>query len=254
MPKDVPIVHIDTVPADLAASHTLACDVVGDIRHVARAPGRASRPPATDWDLAALPAHRRRLAERAHAAPASAFCAAPRRRRDARTARVGRHPRGGRRRAHPPGRPAVGYRAARATCWSRTAGRRWDSASRRRLRRSWCGPTGRSSACTGDGGYLMMVGEINTAVQAAPAGRLRRAAGPLPEPDPREADAAPFRVVGRAALRRQLPPERHAVRRAGGRRGDRGRRSARRSRSALTSAGPVVIEAVVDPAEYDEIL
>jgi acetolactate synthase I/II/III large subunit len=60
--KDLPIVHVDTVPADLADTHRLAGDVVGDIRHSLE--HLAALPPLVhEWDLGTLPAHRRRLLE-----------------------------------------------------------------------------------------------------------------------------------------------------------------------------------------------
>jgi acetolactate synthase I/II/III large subunit len=47
--KDLPIVHIDTVPADLDAAHQLAAAVVGDIATTLRALARG-RPLEHDWD------------------------------------------------------------------------------------------------------------------------------------------------------------------------------------------------------------
>ncbi len=60
--RDVPIVHIDTVPADLASTHKLACNVVGDIRHSLECLA-AIDPLRHSWDLSAVPPHRRRLAD-----------------------------------------------------------------------------------------------------------------------------------------------------------------------------------------------
>jgi acetolactate synthase-1/2/3 large subunit len=58
---DVPLVHIDTRPADLDGSrYELECDVVGDLRpaleRLARLPAREN-----DWDLGALAERRRRM-------------------------------------------------------------------------------------------------------------------------------------------------------------------------------------------------
>ena len=131
--KDIPIVHIDTVPADLAATHTLACDVVGDIRRsLERLAGIA--PIGHAWDMAALPAHRRRLADALqprHESFAPHHVVAAMREllaEDGSSRSTSARTR--------TSWPNCGTRSGRATCSSRTDGRRWASAFRRRLRRS----------------------------------------------------------------------------------------------------------------------
>ena len=251
VPKGVPIVHIDTVPCDLAASHTLACDVVGDIgASLARL--AAIEPASHSWDLATLPGSSAASRRRAHAADR----------------RPSRH---------------TTSSSRCATCWRRTASWRWTSARTPTWSAS-CGtrvgpgnllvsngwssmgfgipaaiaaklvrPDRQVAACTGDGGYLMMVGEINTAV------RLRL---PVVFVVLRDRYLSLIRVK---QTRRQFAWSGvHLY-------GDDYRPSdnlfgapvvvaeceeAFRAAfaSALTSAGPVVIEAVVDPAEYEQIL
>ncbi len=57
---DVPLVHIDTCPADVAASVGLAADVIGDLRATLGFLG-AAQLAAADWDLQRLAEHRRCL-------------------------------------------------------------------------------------------------------------------------------------------------------------------------------------------------
>ncbi len=57
---DVPLVHIDTRPADVAVSVDLAADVIGDLRATLGFLGTAQLA-AADWDLQRLAEHRRRL-------------------------------------------------------------------------------------------------------------------------------------------------------------------------------------------------
>ena len=130
---------------------------------LARAPDRhrAAQPRVGPRRPAGAPAAPRR---RAHAAP-GALRSASRRRRDARPARPGRHPRRRRRRAHAPGRPSCGIRSGPGNLlvsngWS-SMGFGIPAAIAAKL---VC-PDRQVVACVGDGGYLMMVGEINTAVR-----------------------------------------------------------------------------------------
>jgi acetolactate synthase-1/2/3 large subunit len=250
VPAGTPIIHLDTVPADLARSHALACDVVGDIgrslEHLA-----AIEPVEHEWDLSALPAHRRRLHD-ALTPPASSF--SPHHAVVAMrelmaddgilTVDVGAHthllaqlwdPRG-------PGRLLV------SNGWS-SMGFSIPAAIAAKL---LC-PDRQVVACAGDGGYLMMVGEINTAVRLRlpvvfvvfrdrylslirvkqTRRRFAWAGVRLFEDNYRASDTlfgAPVVVVeSERAFRDALS-------------------------RALGAAEPVVIEAVVDPAEYDEIV
>lgn len=160
--KGVPIVHVDTMPADLAASHTLASDVVGDIRHsLEHLAGIDSVP--NGWNLSALPAHRRRLADALMPlgdgfAPHHVVTAM----RDLLA--------------------ADGILAVDVGAHTHLVGQLWDTRGPGHLLVSngWSSmgfcipaaiaaklvrPERQVAACTGDGGYLMMVGEINTAVR-----------------------------------------------------------------------------------------
>jgi acetolactate synthase-1/2/3 large subunit len=58
--KDLPLIHIDTVPADIAGGYALAGEVVGDIRAILQALLKGDRI-EHEWDLDALKAHRRKL-------------------------------------------------------------------------------------------------------------------------------------------------------------------------------------------------
>jgi len=247
---DVPIVHIDTVGADLASTHTLACDVVGDIR-TALAHLTAMPPLEHRWDLSALPAHRRRLREaltpvQARFSPHHALLAMRELMADDAilVADVGAH--------------------------THLIGQLWDTrgpgnflVSNGWSSMGFCIPSAIAAklvqphrqvvACMGDGGYLMMIGEINTAVRhRLPAVfvvfrdrylsliKVKQTRKNLPwagvellGPDYRASDTlfgAPVVVV----------EEEEAFREA--------------LRWALEASGPVVIEAVVDPSEYDVIV
>ena len=114
-------------------------------------------------------------------------------------------------------------------------------------------PDRQVAACTGDGGYLMMVGEINTAV------RLRL---PVVFVVLRDRYLSLIRVK---QTRRQFawsgvhlygddyrPSDNLFGAPVVVAESEEAFRAA--FASALTSAGPVVIEAVVDPAEYDDLL
>ena len=250
VPKHVPIVHIDTYPCDLAANCTLVADVVGDVgaslAHLA-----AIEPADHAWDLAALPDHRRRLA-RALTPSTTAFS---------------------------PHQVVVAMRELLASdgilavdvgAHTHLVGQLWDTRGPGNLLVSngWSSmgfcipaaiaaklvkPDRQVAACTGDGGYLMMVGEINTAV------RLRL---PVVFVVLRDRFLSLIRVK---QTRRQfawsgvhlygdnyapsdtlfgapvvVAESEDAFRAA--------------FAGALTTDGPVVIEAVVDPSDTDEVL
>jgi acetolactate synthase I/II/III large subunit len=250
VPKDVPIVHIDTVACDLAGSHTLACDVVGDIgASLAHLAGVA--PVSHHWDLAELPAHRRRLA---------GALTAPRDRFSPHHVVV----------AMRELLAADGILAVDVGAHTHLVGQLWDTRGPGNLLVSngWSSmgfcipaaiaaklvrPDRQVAACTGDGGYLMMVGEINTAV------RLRL---PVVFVVLRDRYLSLIRVK---QTRRQFAWSGVQLYGEGYRPSDTlfgapvvvaETEDAFRTAfaQALTAAGPVVIEAVVDPAEYDEIL
>lgn len=248
--KAVPVVHIDTVPADLAASHTLACDVVGDIRHSLEHLAGMD-PVHHEWDLSALPAHRRRLADALMLrgdgfAPHDVVAAM----RDLLA--------------------ADGILAVDVGAHTHLVGQLWDTRGPGHLLVSngwssmgFCIPAAIAAslvrpgrqvvACTGDGGYLMMVGEINTAV---------RLGLPVVFVVLRDRFLSLIRVK---QTRRRFAWSGVQIY------GDTYRPSdtlfgapvvvAEHEESfraafaqALTARGPVVIEAVVDPGEYDRIV
>jgi len=250
VPKDVPIVHIDTVPADLGPTHRLACNVVGDIRRSLEFLA-ALDPIEHDWNLATLTEHRRAL-RAALTAATSSFSP--------------HHVVGAMRDLLEPDGILVTDVGAHthlvAQLWeTRGPGRLlvsngWSSmgfcipaAIAAKLSR----PAQQVAACLGDGGYLMMVGEINTAV------RLRL---PVVFVVLRDRYLSLIKVK---QTRRQfawsgvelygdtyrpsdnlfgapvvVADSEDAFRDAFAR--------------ALEAHGPVVIEAVVDPAEYDLII
>jgi acetolactate synthase-1/2/3 large subunit len=248
--KDIPIVHVDTVPADLAATHSLACDVVGDIR---RSLERLTsiQPLTHAWDMDALPAHRRRLfdALQPHQEPFAPHHVVVAMRellaQDGILAvDVGAHthlvaqlwdPRG-------PGNLLV------SNGWS-SMGFGIPAAIAAKLVR----PDRQVAACVGDGGYLMMVGEINTAVRLnlpvvfvvlrdrflslirvkQTRRRFAWSGVQLYSDAYRPSDT----LFGAPVVVADTEP---AFRSA--------------FAQALLSTGPVVIEAVVDPSEYNELI
>ena len=160
--RDVPIVHIDTVSADLDTNHRLAADVVGDIGEALRQ--LAALPPLGHaWDLDLVPSHRRRLREAltpasSPFAPHQALVAM----RDL--------------------LPDEGILVADVGAHTHLVGQLWDARAPGRLLVSngwssmgFCIPAAIAAklarpdlpvvGCTGDGGFLMMAGELNTAVR-----------------------------------------------------------------------------------------
>jgi acetolactate synthase-1/2/3 large subunit len=247
---DVPIVHLDTVPADLAATHTLACNVVGNIRISLERLADIPRLPH-EWDMRTLPGHRQRLAEALTPvgrgfAPHQVVVAM----RDLLAADgilavdVGAHthlvaqlwdPLGPANLLVSNGWSSMGFAIPAAIAAKRVC------------------PDRQVVACTGDGGYLMMVGEINTAVRLGlrvifvvlrdrylslirvkQARRRFTASGVQLYGDTyRPSDTlfgAPVVVAETDAAFRSAFAQ------------------------ALSASGPVVIEAVVDPSEYDELI
>ena len=248
--KDIPIVHIDTVPADLAATHTLACDVVGNIRHALERL-TAMAPVEHAWDLDALPAHRRRLAaalqpRQEHFSPHHVVVAM----RDLLAqdgilaVDVGAHTHLVAQLWDPvdPGNVLV------SNGWS-SMGFGIPAAIAAKL----VHPDRQVVACVGDGGYLMMVGEINTAVRLnlpvvfvvlrdrylslirvkQSRRRFAWSGVQLYGDTYRPSDTlfgAPVAVAETDASFRAAFTQ------------------------ALSASGPTVIEAVVDPAEYDSLI
>jgi acetolactate synthase-1/2/3 large subunit len=250
VPPTVPIVHIDTVRADLAPTHGLACEVIGDIR-AALEYLAAARPLEHQWDLSALPACRRRLRE-ALTPPQASF--SPHHALLAMRELM----------------PDDAILCSDVGAHTHLIGQLWDPCGPGNflVSNGWssmgfCIPAAIAAklacparpvvACTGDGGYLMMVGEINTAVRHRlpivfvvlrdrflSLIRIKQTRKKYPwagvqlfGDNYRPSDnlfGAPVIVADeeemfRGALKR-----------------------------ALADNGPVVIEAVVDPTEYDTIV
>jgi acetolactate synthase-1/2/3 large subunit len=250
LPKTTPLIHIDTSPADISPDYAVPCQMVGDIRQ-ALAALDALPTLAHEWDLSALPGHRRRLFV-ALTPPSKGF--APHQAlltmRDL--------------------LPDDGLLVSDVGAHTHLIGQLWDTrgAGNFLVSNGWSSmgyaipaaiaaklihPERSVVACMGDGGYLMMVGEINTAV------RLR-----LPV----------VFVVLRDNYLSLIRVKQH--RKQFAERGVRLFNETYRSSNTLFGAevvtvhdaeafrqafakavhgdAPVVIEAVVDPAEYDAVV
>ncbi len=158
----VPLIHIDTVPADLDRGYPAPCDVIGNIREIL---DRLLAIPAArhSWDPEILNSHRRKLQEAL---------------RPARTKFSPHHAILAMREILPPD----GILAADVGAHTHLIGQLWDPAGPGNLLVSngWSSmgfgipaaiaaklirPERPVMACTGDGGFLMTLGEINTAVR-----------------------------------------------------------------------------------------
>jgi acetolactate synthase-1/2/3 large subunit len=248
--KDLPIVHIDTAPADLDPEHRLAAEVIGDI--VPTLDRLRSLPELShDWDLAPLPAHPQRLLS-SLTAPTGGF--------DPHAVLL----------AMRDLLPSRGILVADVGAHTHLIGQLWDTHGPGNLLVSngwssmgFCIPAAIAAkivqperpvvGCTGDGGFLMMVGEINTAVRLRlpvvfvvlrdrylslirvkqNRRRFPWAGVELYGPDYRPSDnlfGAPVVVAEcEEAFRCAFA-------------------------AALNANGPTVIEAVVDPSEYDGLV
>lgn len=250
VPAGAPIVHIDTVPADITPGHPVPAQIVGDVAEALR---RLAVMPPLDhrWDLDGLPAVRANL--RAALTPAvSAF--APHHALLAMreilppegllTVDVGAHTHliAQLWDTHGPGRVLV------SNGWS-SMGLAIPAAIAARLVQ----PRRPVVACLGDGGFLMMAGEIATAV------RLR-----LPVVFVVLRDNA-LSLIKVKQTRKQFHHDGVVLFDERCRMSDvlfgapvavaRDEETFRRAfSSALAADGPTVIEAVVDPSEYEAVL
>jgi acetolactate synthase-1/2/3 large subunit len=160
---NVPLVHIDTVPADIDKSvYTLACDVVGNLHPVLERLAMMA-PVETTWDLAALAERRKQMFEMLQPHTGTfGPCAALAILREVlpedgiMTCDVGAH-------THLIGQqwrtPAPGLQIM-TNGWS-SMGFGIPSAIAAKL----CLPDRPVACVTGDGGFLMMVGEMATAMR-----------------------------------------------------------------------------------------
>jgi acetolactate synthase-1/2/3 large subunit len=247
---DLPIIHVDTVPADIAPAHTLVCQLIGDVRSTL---ARFSDIRGLDhrWDLEALREHRARLVR--SLTPACAGFA-PHQVVQALRELL----------------PSNGLITVDVGAHTHLIAQLWDTRGPRNLLVSngWSSmgfaiPAAIAAklierdrpvaACTGDGGLLMMAGEISTAV------RLRL---PVVFVVFRDNWLSLIRVRQR---RRRFHEDGVEILGAGYVASDRlfGAKvevatNEEQFREALkiglAGTEPLVIEAVVDPAEYDVIL
>jgi acetolactate synthase-1/2/3 large subunit len=248
--RDLPIVHIDTVPADIELGYAPVCQLVGDVRStLARLGDLADL--RHQWNLAALRDHRENLLR--SLTPACAGFAP-------------HHAVQALRDVLPPN----GLITVDVGAHTHLIAQLWQTGGPRNLLVSngWSSmgfaipaaiaarlvePDRPVVACTGDGGYLMMVGEISTAV------RLRL---PVVFVVLRDNYLSLIRFKQR---RRNFHEDGVELFGAGYASSDRlfGAKvevatSEEQFREALrvglAGTEPLVIEAVVDPAEYDVIL
>ena len=162
MRKDLPLIHMDTVPADIASGYSVPCQVIGDLREILT---RLSAMPrlAHRWDLGALRVHRQKLYRaltpvQANFSPHHALLAM----REV--------------------LPTDGLLVADVGAHTHLIGQLWDARGPGNflVSNGWSSmgfgipaaiaakliqPERAVAACVGDGGFLMMVGEINTAVR-----------------------------------------------------------------------------------------
>ncbi|MHB9099459.1 MAG: thiamine pyrophosphate-binding protein [Syntrophales bacterium] len=250
MRKDLPLIHINTVSADIAGGYSLACQLVGNIREVLNA--LLSIPELHHhWDLEALPAHRRRL-YRALTPPSKRFS-------PHHAVRAMRQI-----------LPKDGLLCVDVGAHTHLIGQLWETGGPGTflVSNGWSSmgfaipaavaakltqPGRPVLACVGDGGFLMSVGEINTAVRlglAVVIVLLR--------------DNTLSLIKAKQAKRRYHfdgidlfgPGYRSSDNFFGARVivAEREEEFREALKQALCGSEPVVIEAVIDPAEYDRIL
>ena len=250
LPRTVPLIHVDTAPAEIAPGFTVTCDILGDIRTNLRRLLRIP-PICHDWEEQDREAHRKKLEE--------AF----------RSSRKGFAPQ----QALAAMRqilPAEGILVSDVGAHTHLIGQSWNPRGPGRLLVSngWSSmgfavpaaiaaklvhPDRPVIACMGDGGFLMMVGEISTAVRLSlpvvfvvfrdnylslirvkQSRKKYNASGvELFNEDYRSSNnffgAKVLIAAGEEAFREAL-------------------------RKGLESRKPVVIEALIDPLEYDRLI
>jgi acetolactate synthase-1/2/3 large subunit len=248
--KEVPLIHIDTVRADIHSDYTVPCQVIGDIQGVLQA--LDSMPPLNHkWDLQALRSHRQKLYN-ALTPPQKHFS-------PHHVLQVLRQI-----------LPSNGLLAVDVGAHTHLIGQLWETRGPGSVLVSngWSSmgfgiPAAISAkllqperpvvACVGDGGFLMMVGEISTAV------RLK-----LPVIFVVLRDNV-LSLIKVKQSRRKFQNDGVSLFNSDYRASDnlfganvvtvREEESFREAlKLGLRAEGPVVIEAVVDPAEYDQII
>ena len=248
--KDLPLIHIDTFPADIAEGYSVAYQLVGNIREIL---GALLNMPALRhrWGMEGLSRHRRRLhraltPSQKRFSPHHAVLAMRQilPRDGLLTVDVGAH-------TH-----LIGQLWKTGVPGSFLVSNGWSSmgfAIPAAVAAKLVQPGRPVVACVGDGGFLMSVGEINTAVRLRLAvvivllrdntlslikakqakQRFHFDGVELFGPGYRSSDNF---FGARVIVARQEEEFREAL------------------KQALCGSEPVVIEAVVDPAEYDQIL
>lgn len=248
---DVPLIHVDTSAADLEAeSVNLACEVVGDLSESMRYLGEADYA-ATDWNFDFLKNHRKMLFEKlspqsAELGPATTLDVLRKILPDdgIMTCDVGAH-------THLIGQkwptPAPGLQIM-SNGWS-AMGFGIPSAIAAKL----CHPEKAVCSVVGDGGFLMSCGEIATAVRE----RLNIVIVLLTDND--------LALIRIKQQRKDNPIYGTEVRHEGAIGGDNifgapviQARNAASLQSALEEAfaldGPVIVEAMVNSREYDDLV
>ncbi len=160
--KDLPIVNINTVPIDIASGYPVPCQVIGDIREILKGLLKIEKLEHR-WDLGALPAQRKKLYQ-ALTPPQKNFSP--------------HHALLSMRQIL----PTDGILVADVGAHTHVIGQLWDTRGPGNflVSNGWSSmgfgipaaiaaklvqPERPVVACVGDGGFLMMVGEINTAVR-----------------------------------------------------------------------------------------
>jgi acetolactate synthase I/II/III large subunit len=160
--KDLPIIHIDTVPADIAEGYSVPCQIIGNIREILQ--GLMDIPTIQHrWDLEGLKAHRQKL-YRALTPPQKNF--SPHHALLAMREII----------------PRDGILVSDVGAHTHIIGQLWETKGPGNflVSNGWSSmgfgipaaigakliqPQRAVVACVGDGGFLMMVGEISTAVR-----------------------------------------------------------------------------------------
>ena len=162
LPKEVPLIHVDTVPADIAQGYRVACEIRGDIQ-TALQRFLAMPPLSHEWEDCGCAAHRDRL-EEAFRPVRQTFT--PQRALSAMREIL----------------PGDGILAVDVGAHTHLFGQRWiaEEPGRLLVSNGWSSmgfaiPAAIAAklvcrdrpvmSCMGDGGFLMMVGEISTAVR-----------------------------------------------------------------------------------------
>jgi acetolactate synthase-1/2/3 large subunit len=248
--RETPIVHIDTVPANIHSDYTLAGEIVGDVREILD--GLDALPPLHHgWQLDDLRQHRKRLYE-ALTPPQKRF--SPHHGLLAMREIL----------------PSDAILAVDVGAHTYLVGQLWDTRGPGNflVSNGWSSmgfaiPAAISAklvhperpvvACMGDGGFLMMLGEINTAVRLKlpvifvffrdnflSLIKVKQTRKKLENRDIQVFDSSYSSSDNLFGAKVVTVREEDSFREA--------------LKDGLRGEGPLVIEAVVDPAEYDQLI